>query len=225
MTTLSAAWRSRFLRGRWICAVLVVSLALGACTGCASNDAQAAAESIEVGPAINEELEQIDAAVLEEKSDDARLVAIRTVFELEPGDTARWQYVYVSRDQVREYTARFKKDEMVVDSVPQAASLLASEMESIPDVSEIALDADAAYDKALEALEPGDEVKTLDAYLFTYVSDGSIEKVDAMTWYFVFNGTPPEQTEKEEYEDVAPTASYAIAVNAVTGDVKRVEVE
>lgn len=224
MTTLSAAWRSRFLRGCWICVAVAVLLALGACVGCASNSARTAAESIEVGPAINEGLEQIDAAMLEEKSDDARLVAIRTVFELEPGDAARWQYVYVSRDQVREYTARFKKDEMVVDSVPQAASLLASEMEAIPDVSGISLDADAAYAKALEALEPNDEVKTLDAYLLTFVREGTTEEVDPMTWYFVFNGTQPEQTEKEQYEDAVPTASFVIAVNAVTGDVKRVDV-
>lgn len=211
----------------WLFALAAALAMAGLLVGCSSsmaNEARSAAESIEVGPAVNEELEQIDVAMLKEKSDDARLVAIRTIFELEPGDTAHWQYVYVSRDQVREYTARFKKDEMVVDSVPQAASLLASEMESIPPVSEIAVDADAAYAKALELLGSDDEVKTLDAYLFTYVSDGSIEKIDAMTWYFVFNGTQPEQTEKEQYEDAATTESFAIAVNAVTGEAKRVDV-
>jgi hypothetical protein len=199
---------------------IVIVLLMAACaamTACHSETAKRTASEIRVSPSFSDEYEKAAAAV-QEKAPDAKLAAVRSSTYAARDEDLSWIYLFVSAEKAFSYTV------FVVEGQPSVAdyaavSYSASDLEAIPDPSQIPFDADKAYEKAVEQLEGEKEVVTCKAFMLLHDKSDNADPAE-MTWRFVFN--EPETLADEGIND---TQGYAdknsIDVDALTGEASR----
>lgn len=209
------------------------ALAIGAClSACspASGSITTSQEGVAIYPAFDENYESIESAV-KEKASDARLVAVRLSAGATADSSPGWMYLFASRTRVCTYTAFISDGKATVEEYAQM-SYSEEDMASIPDTSEIAVDANEAFSIALSVLDRSQKVESAEAYLMTYVVEDDDPYEYAMKWFFLFNDSASEaKPDSDENAVDSPTASqdkeasakpFAYYVDARTGEVQPV---
>lgn len=200
-------------------AVTLVFLA-GMLAACASSPAASTARQMMFSPSLGDDY-RAAAAVMEEEADDAKLLAIRSSSCATGATTPSWMYLFYSWDKAQAYTVFVVNGEASLGETGNLP-LTPDDFAAVPDVDALAFDADAAYERVLEAIEGEEEFSTCRAYLMTYVKGDDDPTADALKWFFVFND--PDDIgavgiEGNQGGNGGSTESLVYAVDAQTGDV------
>lgn len=202
---------------------LTLSCLLFGCS--ASTPLQESARSIVCTPAFGEDYGKVQAAVAE-KTADAQLIAVRSSSYAAADDASEWMYLYYSWDRSCAYTV-FVLDGQAVAGEYATMAFTQGDLAAAPAVGDIAIDADAAYAAAVEALDGEDSVYVWRAYLMLCTEGADDSSEDVMQWVFQFNG----KGDQEEFETVAEKACedaaspFALCVDARTGEVRMMDAE
>lgn len=193
------------------CAVLALAaVALAAACGCSASGVDGADGSA-LGTPYAQALDKMRAY-----APDAKLVAVRTSAPIGSAGDVEWMYLFATQKEMGLYSVFSAGEQSSVGVVDDEA--YADEVfEGIPDVGEVAVDSDAAYELARATLPEGFGDTLCNAYLMLSSLEGDDSSEGAMEWVFEFE--PADEAEGEAGEDRQETVTHVCAVDARTGNV------
>lgn len=182
-TTLPSISRRRFTLALAALGGMVLLPAFSSCS--ASN----AASAMHIPPALDKASYGVALAKVQESAPDAVLVAVRLSHDATPGtpaDELSWMYLFGSKEGNSTYTV-FPGEDGPLAAAYGSYPLTEEEWAAIPDVSEITIDADAAYQAVIDQYaDRVNDSDTCSAYLMTYIAEDADPTMDAMKWFFDF---------------------------------------
>ena len=188
---------------------------------CAANTSLATAKQIKFAPSLENDY-QLAVSAIEEKADDAKLIAIRLSSFADSETTPSWMYLFYSWNRASAYTVFVVEGEATIGETGNLP-FTQSDFEAVPDASNITYDADAAFELLLDTIKKDDELSTCRAYLMTYVEGDDDPTVDAMKWFFSFNDPNDIESisngEETEDENDSSLTEHIFSVDAQSGEV------
>lgn len=139
---------------------------------------------------------------------DLKLLGARTTSSFRPDHAGSWAYLYVSLQE--QYCYVLFPDTEGDELAPYADYEITEEQwETIPDVEDIVVSADEAFDAVMGAVPADTPLETCQAYLLFFISNYDGATMKPMTWYLDFNLSGSGERAAE---------SFSYAVDAQTGD-------
>ncbi|MDO5043199.1 MAG: hypothetical protein Q4D92_06795 [Slackia sp.] len=206
------AWmKMRLARLVALCAIaLTACVAVVGCTGSGEEGVSYGSCPAAFGAAY----EQAE-AVVRDQVGDAKVVAVRVSDEIAPGRSPEWMYLFASQEKMGLFTVFSDGNESSVAPVDDEAYVDVA-FESIPEVDEVAFDADEAYRLACEAMPEQQGETECSAYMMLSTLDDETQD-SAMKWVFTFYPVLSEENGEESGAESDPICSFT--VDARTGEV------
>lgn len=209
-------------------ATLSCMFPLAGCTVSEAKESVGVDAPFAVAAAFGDEFKVVQAAMHEE-ADDAVLLAVRSSSLVSTEAACSWSYLFGSAREGCAYTA-FTSDEKAFPAYYGTYTLSEEAWSSIPDVSEVKVDADEAFSLAVQELGESVSVENCYLYLLTYVAESEDPSAGTMRWYVECNA--PATTEAQAALEASGSSSVAeedkepqavVAVDARTGRVERLK--
>ena len=151
------------------------------------------------------------------RAEDVKLIAVKSDDFTLPGSKTSWVFLFFSLDRVSAYTVTVVDGKAKVRDNP-GMSMLRSSFESIPDISDMAYDADEAYKAVVRCIEGTGKIITCRAYIAAYVGDDDSGSIPAGKWVFIFNDPQDvRNAAMDKTGEISPERCFF--VDARTGEV------
>lgn len=144
------------------------------------------------------------------KAEDAKLLAIQSDDFTLPGSKTSWVYLFYSWDRSSAYTVTVANGSAKVTDNP-GMSLAKTNFEAIPDISDSAFDADAAYRAVTEQLDGTGKLITCRAYIVSYAGESESATMPPCTWVFSFNQAEDvREAALDKTGEISPQRVFAV---------------